>query len=365
MTKSRSLIDAAAIGVEVSWAFGDGNADAVKISRVRVAEALTAGGFDPALHFPDKTEAEILRQTTRMASSPRGILVREMGRPNKDTPIAIGIYRRNSERGEAGDEWECGARVRIQQGEAVCLPPEGAQFIDECFCIGDVMVRQAEELKTTAYNGDISLMLTSVGKSLNWVSRRPNGGGVYFLLTDRSHLTDRAERFVSLLKNLESFTDGLPISRRFRPQAIEVFSRPLAEAALSQAARTVFEADVKSLVKDLQQLKDAGKMHTSTMRKRATECDDVMRRAEEYKAYLAEMFDDLSRELTNVRNQFVMAINLANAQARCHFDRLEEMVRVEASKPETALEQKPEAKKSTRRGRRVSDAQLDVLFDIG
>jgi hypothetical protein len=307
--KNETLIDTDAIGVEVSWSFGGGTADAVKVPRGRVNEALCQRGFDS---LPDKDESDALKHAARISRPGRAHIVRELARPNKDTPIAIGVYRVDEVEGEGGDEVGCGARVRFENGSAVCLAPEGKLADPGCMDIGQRIAVTANELAHTAYNKDLSDHLLSVGYRLNWISRRQNKGGVYFLLARQNTVESaRAERFVALLRDLSNISRATRNSERFNCEAIEVYPKPLANETITGAAKSSFQAEVDRLAKELDRMLTAGNMRESTAGKRADECDEIIQRAEQYREWLKESTDVLAGRLTTIRDRFRSAFDKA------------------------------------------------------
>lgn len=120
-----SHIDSDAIGVEVSWGFGFGDALAVTLRRYDVAEALVRHGFDPNL-VDEMTEDMALRKAQHTVKGrSKEIVIQELRRPNKDTPRAFGVYKVTGKEGESGDDVTMGARVRCGAGEVVWSAARG------------------------------------------------------------------------------------------------------------------------------------------------------------------------------------------------------------------------------------------------
>jgi len=312
METNTHLIDRSAVGIEVSWSFGAGDADAVKLPRAAVSELMTDLGYRVPDAIGSKDESDALKHALRITRKGAGFILRELERPNKDTPIAVGVYRVTGVDGERGDAVECGARVRFESGRAVCLAPEGAAGDPDCLRIGQRTAEIANELADTAYNKDLSNALLDLGGSLNWISRRANKGGVYFILARKdTHESATAERFVKLLHGLRDLSRRTAGSEPFRAEIIEVFPRPLANATIAEAATESFTAEVARLSADLDRMIQGGVMRESTMAARAEECDRVIARAEQYRVWMKEHVDTIGQKLAAIRDRFQAALNKA------------------------------------------------------
>ena len=318
------LIDSSALGVEVSWSFGDGNAEAVELDREEVIALFDLNGFDVSEQL-EMTEDDAIRRAHRYTSQGKNIAIKEMARPNKDTPRAYGVYKRIAIEGESGDDWQCHARVRVHGNAIVCLDPEDVTYpIDpEIKAIGDKMADLANKCLTRIMNVDLSNALTAVGSGLGWISRRRNSGGVYFILQD-SHNT--AGRFVSLLQELAACTEGEKRARQFIPQIQEVYPKPLTMASWKGSAIDSFEAEIATLrAKVATMLKD-GKMRSKTMEKHADECDRLMGLAERYQVLVQDQLGPIVDDLAKLRAQFYEAIRSDLKGVAAAFDKFDRTV---------------------------------------
>lgn len=316
------LIDFDAIGVEVSWSFGCGDADAVKLPRSKVEDLLSECGFG-ADRLLAKDSGDALKHAAKICRPGKHHIVRELERPRKDTPRAIGVYRVAAVEGESGDDVSCGARVRCEP-RAVCLPPEGGAADENCMRIGERVAQAANELMDTAYNADLSAMLLSIGESLNWVSRRRNKGGVYFLLARRPAEKGLAEKFVALLKGLERLSRDQECEP-FRAEVIEVYPKPLAMGTITEAARSSFEAAIDRMTRELDRMTTDGKMRETTIGKRADECDSLIQRAEQYRYFLEGAVDKLSGRLGKIRDRFRSELSEAAEGAKAAINAIDDI----------------------------------------
>lgn len=359
-TKSnKSIIDAAAIGIEVSWSFGKGDADAVRLPRDNVRALFTDNGFTD--YVGPKSEIEALKHAADIARPGRGFIIRQLARPRKDTPIAFGIYSVNTVTGESGDNVDCGARVRFDGGKAVCLPPDGKAAERGCMVIGERMAAFSNDLFSYVLNKDISDALLQVGYELNWIGRRRNKGGVYFLLARAGEPeAQRSERFVNLLHALRDLSESTPKTEQFNPEIIEVYPRPLANEMIAGSAKASFEYEVERLSKELDRMLADGNMREGTMEKRADECDAILSRAEQYRSWLQESTDELAEKLNTIRDQFRAAFDAAVAGTSSSIKAIDE---IKSEQTDVASLPQKQARKLA--SNEWNDKQFDLsFFDI-
>lgn len=318
------LIDPDAIGVEVSWSFGCGDADAVRLPRdvvINVLGECDLGGAD--LYIPEKDSGDALKHAAKICRPGKHHIVRELERPRKDTPRAIGVYKVAAVEGESGDDVTCGARVRCEP-RAVCLAPEGGAADDGCMRIGQRVADAANDLLDNAYNKDLSEMLLAIGDDLNWISRRRNKGGVYFVLARTEYERMMAERFVRLLKGLEALS-ALEDCEQFRAEIVEVYPKPLAMGTITEAARSSFEASIDRMTRELDRMTADGKMRETTIGRRADECDELIRRAEQYRFFLEGAVDKLAGRLGKIRDRFSAELSEAAESAKADINAIDDI----------------------------------------
>lgn len=324
-------IDNSAIGIEVSWSFGFGDAEAVSLPRADVRAAITSNGFSGKL-IEDLAPNTALRKGLLLVKGrSKTIVIQELRRPNKDTPMSVGIYQVQPETGESGDNVVCGARVRVQGDAIEALPPEGRDWIPECETVANELARMANNLLTNVVNRDISDALTSIGWEHAWITRRRNSGGVYFMPSGPS-----AERFVSLLQDIQALTAGSARQYQFVPQIMEVYAKPLTLSMWSHSARDQYDAQVDELVVQLKKV-SADSTRESTLEKRADDCDRLIAQAESHRLFLQEHVEVLSVELRRVQAEFRKKLEEARGEAQKAFDA------VDAATPKTTRKAAPAA----------------------
>lgn len=315
------LIDKSAMGVEVSWSFGNGDAEAVDLPRADVLDIFSDHGFDVTNELAMTVDGAI-RRAARYVRQDRHLVVRELAKPNKTTPRAYGVYKRIAREGESGDDWECHARVKVEGQSVVCLPPEqySHQLDLEVVKIGEGMATMARKCLDRVMNVDISQALTAAGSAGGWISRRRNAGGVYFIVRSK-----QAEAFVGVLQALAAETDRLPRWRRFAPQIQEVYPKPLTMASWTESALDAFAADVASLKTQLGQMFTDGTMRDRTIEARAAECDALVAKAERYQLLLAGALPSITESLKQIKEAFTSALVSGIESASREFEAFEDI----------------------------------------
>lgn len=347
VARARTSAGLAFLGVEVSWSFGDGEARAVQLPRGAVVEVFHRHGFayidghGEALEQPDA--ADTLRKAKRLIRS--DVVVRQLQRPNRDTPLSLGVYRVDAVEGERGDNFVAGCRVRVDpySGAAVALPPEGAAGDDLCMRRGEEMAKIANEWLHTVHNIDISNALCSIGAHLGWFTRRRNKGGVYYILAER------CDAFIAVLDDLEALTEGQPDRHRFFPSVTEQYAAPNAVKAWKRESEHSLEERLRELKQDLARA-ETGTMREGTMLARLDECDELVARAELYRGLLAKASDDIAARVRKVKESFNAALNADVNESL-------------SQEIEKATEQKEEKRTKRTRVKKSSKATVSDAFD--
>jgi len=351
-------IDKQAIGIEVSWSFGFGDAEAVSLPRTDVRTAVSQNGFDGGL-IADLTPNVALRKALHLVKGrSQTIVVQEMRRPNKDTPMSVGVYQVQARDGEAGDNVVCGARARVTGDRVEALPPEGGDWILECETVAREMARIANSLLVNVVNRDLSDALTSIGWEHSWITRRRNSGGVYFMPSGQS-----AERFVALLQDLQALTANSAREYQFIPQMMEVYAKPLTMAMWSSSARDQYDAQVEELVAQLKKV-STDTTRESTLEKRADDCDRLIAQAESHRMFLEGHVEVLSVELRRVQAEFRRKLEIARGEAAEAFDLGDEPKPARVARKAPAPVPAPaKAPSRVRKLPPIENMAVDELFD--
>lgn len=313
MTK---LIDSAAVGVEVSWSFGDGASDAVTLPRADVIAAFARHGFGPEAPPASIEVDEALCNVRRLGTGVQNVAVRELAKPHKDTPRCVGVYVRRSivqgAASEVGDGWELVARVRksdaLGSDPVCCLPAEGSDVFPldplgkRGAAEGHRLAALANSMLQEVHNGDISRSLVAAAYTSRAVSRRPGGGGVYMVFNG-----DRAESYVQLLRELTRMTEGRDTSKRFAMQAQEVYAKPLTAESWAASTEAQLAAESHRLLADLESLVARGVMREKTMQARGSEADEACALAEAARVFLGDKATELQAMFTKVSEAFKAA----------------------------------------------------------
>lgn len=331
---TKTLIDPAAIGVELSWSFGDGDAEAVTMPRETLRVLLAKHGFAPELVGEMSEDLALRKAAHTVKGRSKTIVVQELRRPNKDTPRAYGVYRVVGHVGERGDDMIMGARVRCEGQHVLCLPPSGdACFADhDCQRVGSELARIANSLIHNVINWGISDVVVNIGRVLlGWISRRRNSGGVYFASTN-----DVTERFVALLQGIETESQTIaarpgehnPDDHRFVPEIMEVYPKPLAMDMWKSSAKAQYEQQTQQLLNDLHKMqgKDGDKMRENTVATRAAECDRLISLAEGHRLFLESAVYGITAALAEIREGFQKRIDDNKDEAKAAFDAIDKAV---------------------------------------
>jgi hypothetical protein len=148
----------------------------------------------------DSKPVSLLNKAGRSGHTPAGMLTREFVSPNPDTPSALHVSRVSGS-GEAGDEFTCLARVRLEwhpdaaTGEsrqvAVALPPEGqTEYADRAAADRAAWIAgRYNELTINLPGGDLSKWIGDALEGTGGV-KSVGGGNNYFVppaAADRVH----------------------------------------------------------------------------------------------------------------------------------------------------------------------------------
>lgn len=288
------------LGVEVSWNMGDQATD-IAIPREEF-EALFRGVtskkefFGPIMAEDSLTVAAKLGWSYQLKVDSKTISVKQLSKPDKDTPLSFGVYYRVSLEGER-DKWELGARVRVQDGQAVVCPPaDETEFPHDASRLwGDAMAAYANTCASTAYNSHVSHALLDLGVELGWVSRRVSGG-VYFLPGDAG------ERFMAVLDGLEELTAGNAV--HFEGFSIPQYADPRTLLTWQRRTEQTFEQELEQLQGKLDGMIGRDNVRESSFDTKIFECADLVARADRYAAILQDRLGPLKKSIEAMRVKF-------------------------------------------------------------
>lgn len=301
--ESARKADEAFLGVEVAWNMGDQATD-LAIPRKEFEELfLTVSkskNFFKKITAEDSlTVASRLGWSLQLKIDPRTVTVKQLSKPDKDTPLAFGVYYRVSLEGER-DKWELGARVRVQDGHVVVCPPmDETEFPNESAKRwGESMANYANECFSTAFNYHISHALLDLGEELGWVNRRVSGG-VYFLPGDSG------EKFTHVLDGLADLTEGLDV--QFEGSAIPQYADPRTLSTWKRRTEQTFEGDLEQLNARLADMVSSDKTRESTFDTKVFECAELLLKADRYASILQERLGPLKEKIDAVKAKFADA----------------------------------------------------------
>lgn len=275
------------LGDMVAWTFGqasDGKEFAAP--RAAVERVFDEAGFDPEEMLLGGEPGRMLAWAPRSGGIRfgKGQFVRELARPNKDTPLALGVYERTAIRGEAGDDWQPGARVRIVNGVAEAMSPEGLVEIPACLETAKRIAARANYLIDHVCNQELSAAVVRAGHESSWALFRRGTGGAYWV---PPHSTEKVR---GLLDALEKFGGFWPIVQ------------PLFGDSDGRTGANVHQAALASLLAELAEvsadLENADELKKKTLEARVDRCRAIVIRANHYaqalKGDLAKVIADVA-----------------------------------------------------------------------
>jgi hypothetical protein len=300
--------DGTYLGDLVAWDLDDNvNGKAgFSVPRADVKAAFNAAGFGGMITDVDPGDA--LAECGVPGTGIKvgvGIRLFAFDRPNKDTPVAIGVYRKTAVNGESGDDFVCVARARIDSttGTAVALPPEGSATTDaEAMEIAQRVADKANEIVANTTNRELSHALCAVGRQLGWAKYKAVGG-VWFVPAGA------AERFRIIFDALEPMGG---FYSRLTPMFSDGAGLNIRHA--KAASKAALEEDIAAMRDDLDKLKTKG-LRASTVEDRVRGCAELLNKCASYRGILAEATQDIEAAIIAVRDEFAKSMNGAGAVA--------------------------------------------------
>ncbi len=274
------------IGDLVTWNFAD-----VDVSRVKVRALFDGEQFLGMV--PDLDPETALARAVGEARTPSSLTVERFSQPNKDSPVAFGVYVKKTVAGESGDNFLCGARVRISSDRAVTLPPEGGVLHPDAAEHAAIIATKANHIMTHAKARDLGGALVNVLKQLNAVPFRDKGG-VYLLPVSS------CERWSRLADGLEKF--GVT------PVTVQMHDAPSNVKAAAGAAKGALEEELLALKADMEKAATDG-MRPSTMRHRVEDCNAIIARADLYRGVLEDAAAKIAARANEIKARFQRGID--------------------------------------------------------
>jgi hypothetical protein len=271
------------VGDLISW-----NADRIDVAREAAREVFSSVGL--AELIADMDPATALSRAMAEVRRPPGILVRPFARPKGDTFAAMGIYVQNTRDGEAGDEYVCGARCRVDGTSSliVALPPDGGASVEMALAHGETMAMHANHLVTHCETKDLSAAMVSTAKALSGVPLRDRGG--FYLLPPATCGT-----WAKLKPGLEEL--GV------RPIRIEMHDAPENIAVAKAAAQGALEADIAELLADVDKAGSDG-MRQHAISRRVEVCRELRAKAHLYRGVLSDVADRITAKVEGLEQRF-------------------------------------------------------------
>jgi hypothetical protein len=265
------------------------DATALRIQRTELGELFETHGHTDLI--PATIEPSVALSRAAGKPLPKGLMTKAFGKPKKDTSYAVGVYVLVPKDGEAGDAFQCGARVRIENGSAVALPPEGEAPVSECLEVAERIAKDANELIHYAETTDVTAAVVSVitGPYRGIAMRRR--GGVYFVRPEFS------APWQALALGLAKYG--------FKDLSYPMAGDGRSQKAAAHMVRHSLEQELADLRKQLSEL-DSGTRGTrdSTVEKRVADCEALVSKAELYESILGDWLGEVRSGIDRVKGAF-------------------------------------------------------------
>lgn len=281
------------LGDLVAWRFGEFSAP-----RRAIVSLFSNLGFQAAFEHDLSDPGRALATAFRAGIDYGRLLVaKPMDRPNKDTEYAVGVYVREPRDGEGGDDFKCGARVRVgADGKVVALEPDGGVPEARCLACAEQIAARANRLVECVENEELSHALVQVGRSLSWAKFRQSGG-VYWVPAQN------AARFRTLFDRLDALDQ--PLWLTVQPLFGDDAGRTMRN--VGGAASAAIAEQIEKLRAELE-LAKTGKYGKRGLETRIASCREVVIQANLYSEVLATELGGIETTLAGIGDEFLKVI---------------------------------------------------------
>ena len=196
----------------------------------------------------------------------------------------------NTRDGEAGDDYVCGARCRVNRttSNVVALAPDGVPAVDVALTHAEAMALHANHLVTHCETRDLSAAMVATAKALSGVPLRDRGG--FYLLPPATSAT-----WARLTPGLETL--GV------QPIRIRMHDAPENVAVAQAAAPGRTEADIAELLADLERAGGEG-MRQHAVSRRVEVCRELRAKANLYTGVLSDVASKIAAKVTELERRF-------------------------------------------------------------
>jgi hypothetical protein len=262
----------------------------VDVPREAMRAAIVGAGFG-RVKIPDVPLPSALNKATAQLKPRKPLSLAWFAAPNADTPAALGIYVTDPNgSGEAGDPQFCGARVRISNGSAVALPPEGGEANPLALEYAKRLAARTNKIHTYVETSDVTNALAEVLSGMKAAKFCEHGRGHFIL-------SGFVEQWSSLCDALAPYgVSGRMVSMW------DSMSDHVSEA--KESAKSTFAEDLADLRVKLAKAAAGEGTRSDAMSRRLDECRDLINKAELYRSVLAETADAITGDVTKIRKMF-------------------------------------------------------------
>jgi len=320
-----SAIGAALLGAAVAYNV------TVDVPREAMRAAFQAAGYN-RVKIPEVPLPSALSKALAQLSPRKPLSAAWFVAPNADTPAALGIYVTDANgSGEAGDPQSCGARVRISNGVAVALPPEGGTAHPHALSYAKRLAERANKIHTHVETNDVTSALEQVLYAMNGSKFCEHGRGHFIL-------AQYVPAWSGLCDALAPFgVQGRMVSMW------DVMTDHISEA--KETAKSSFAEDLKALRVKLAEAAGGKGKRSDAMSRRLDECRELINKAELYRSVLADTADSITSDVTKIRGMFnnilagqAVTFTLDDAAQPCTFELPEEEPAPISVEPEEVFE---------------------------
>lgn len=285
----------------------------VDVPREAMRAAFTGAGFGqikiPAVPLPSA-----LNKATAQLKPRKPLSLAWFAAPNADTPAALGVYVTDANgSGESGDSQNCGARVRISNGVAVALPPEGGEAHPAALEYANRLAIRTNKIHNYVETSDVTNALAEVLYAMKAAKFCEHGRGHFIL-------SGFVEQWSGLCDALAPYgVSGRMVSMW------DSMADHVSEA--KESAKGTFAEDLSELRVKLAEAASGKGTRSDAMSRRLDECRDLVNKAELYRSVLAETADAITDDVNKVRKMFSdilsgksVTFTLDDAQALSSFE---------------------------------------------
>lgn len=285
----------------------------VNVPRDAMRAAFVAAGYG-GIKIPPVPLPAALNKAVAQLKPRKPLSVSWFAAPNPDTPAALGIYVTQIDQGgEGGDPQICGARVRISNGSAVALPPEGGSAHPRALEYAKRLAERANKIHESVETSDVTNALGEVLLKMQSAKFCEHGRGHFIL-------GNYVPQWSALCDSLAPYgVSGRMVSMW------DSMSDHVSEA--KESAKGTFAEDLAELKAKLAEAASGKGTRSDAMSRRLDECRDLINKANLYRSVLADTADQITADVNKIKAKFTeilsgktVTFTLDDAAQPCSFE---------------------------------------------